>query len=147
MSMDYQIYLNKELSTSFAERFEFVADDSDENILRGVIFNGSVEFIMIPTLSKDDFLPEEMGCDVKAKIILSPNIDRYDESMAGIIRVLSACVSNFSFVRFYQENERLLLEKKKEIIIFNEDWWEYWLDEIDFPCNKKWIENKNISPI
>ncbi|MDW6001946.1 SitI3 family protein [Vibrio mangrovi] len=128
MSVDYELYLSVDMTESMLNDFGFVETQPEENgVIQGHAFDGKLAFIMAKSHLDDSFIREEVGFLPVVKIILSPDLEQYDESMTSIIRVLNCCVELNDSVKFYQNNEVLLLEKKDgTTVLYNGEygWWE-----------------------
>ncbi|WNJ94243.1 SitI3 family protein [Vibrio ruber] len=128
MSVDYELYLSVDMTESMLNDFGFVETQPEENgVIQGYAFDGKLLFIMSKSHLDDSFIRDEVGFLPAVKIILSPDLEQYDESMTSIIRILNGCVELSDSVKFYQNNEVLLLEKKDEkTVLYNGeyDWWE-----------------------
>jgi hypothetical protein len=140
MSVDYEIYLSDDISQDLLLDFRFIEESRSNGIVRGSAFDGVLLFFIAKGELSDSFIREEVGFDPKVKLILSPDLDRYDESLNAIIKVINACVAFCEVIKFYQNNEILLLEKgEKSVTLYTNEtsWWDDYLKSLEFDFNKQ----------
>jgi hypothetical protein len=140
MSVDYEIYLSENLSQEVLSDFGFVEESRTDEIIRGYAFDGDLLFVIAKCSSSDGFIREEVGFGPRIKLILSPELDNYDESMNATIKVINVCIDKINSIKFYQNNEVLLLEKKdKKIILYNHEtsWWNHYFNILEFDFTEK----------
>ena len=135
MSVDYEIYMSNKFPLSRADEFNFFHESADDGVVRGYIFSGLLFFAIAENHPEDAFVREEVGFLPVSRLILSPELNDYENSMRVLMKVISVCVEVAEKVKVYQNNEFLLLEKTaKEVVIFNKKggWWGEYLQLLKF---------------
>jgi hypothetical protein len=135
MSIDYEIYMGNKFPENRIQDFSFIKESIANGILRGPAFGGLLFLVIAENRPADSFVREEVGFQVLSKLILSPDLDDYESSMAALVQVVSTCVEVSDRIKLYQNNELLLLEKKDgEVVVYNRngEWHEEHLKLLKF---------------
>ncbi|MGE8361982.1 hypothetical protein [Pseudomonas sp.] len=136
MSIDYEIYLDTPLPEPLLAALGFREPIGKDPVARGVMGNEDMFTYWISDVTEDSFTREELKFLPACKLILSLNLERYEPSIAALIRVLNLLIPCTGRARFYLHNELLLLSKgADETVLYSQgsDWWDERVQHIRFP--------------
>lgn len=135
MSVDYQIYLDAPPPESLLADIDFVEESRTEKLIRGTSHGKLLSVVLLKEPAEDSFTRKELHFAPACQILLSPNIERYDESMDAFIDFINRSVPCVTKVKIYLNNGLLLLSKdEKQILLFTagSDWWNEHIGMVNF---------------
>lgn len=135
MSIDYQIYLDATIPEQILEKLGLGSDSENEAIVRGIMGDEDLFTYLVRNPAENSFTREELKFAPSCKLILSPNLERYESSMQSLIAVLNAIIPIANTALFYMNNELLLLNKNSYQILLHtkdNDWWNENIQHITF---------------
>lgn len=135
MSVDYEIYLDTPTPESLLADIDFVEESSSEKLIRGTSHGKCLSVVLLKEPAEDSFTREELHFAPACQILLSPDIERYDESMDALIDFINRSVPCATKVKIYLNNELLLLSKdERQTLLFTagSDWWNEHIGMVNF---------------
>jgi hypothetical protein len=135
MSIDYQIYLDAPIPEQILVELGLISDAENEAIVRGTMGDEDLFTYLVRNPGEDSFTREELKFAPVCKLILSPNLDHYENGMQSLIAVLNAIVPIANTALLYMNNELLLLNKNSyQTLLHTEgnDWWDEHIPHITF---------------
>lgn len=135
MSIDYEFYLDTPFPEPLLANIEFVEKSRNEKLIRGTSHGKRLSVVLLKEPAEDSFTREELRFAPACQILLSPDIERYDESMDALIDFINCSIPYATKVKVYLNNELLLLSKDENqtlLLTTGNDWWAKYIEHINF---------------
>lgn len=140
MSIDYQLYLDTPIPAPLLNVLGFGAQETTESVSRGIMGDEELFTYLVHNPDEDSFTREELKFPHSCRLILSPNIERYESSMKRLVEALNTVIPTTSTARFYMHNELLLLSKNRDQTVLHttdSEWWVEHIKHISFPYTQR----------
>lgn len=140
MSIDYEIHLDTPLSFQLLESIDFREHSKNGNVIQGTVGNNGLSAYIIASPEIGARAQREREPNLPLQLILSPNVEKYEESMSDLIEIINAIIPTTNRASLHMNNELLLLDKAGEnttLYTSNNDWWNEYIKDIKLPYSQR----------